>query len=233
MEVRSKFSRALTLCAMAVTVLTALLSLGAVRAVAQQFGTAASPFEFATPVLAAGQAARLNVVNTSARDQAPLSMTLAFDIYTRSSSTSGDSTGDPDAGLDGYRFRRRVSQEVTVAPGESASFDYTNSAAESAQVRAVLEVAGIDTSPGGEVAGIDTSPVIVTFELHERGRPVTVVARKVDVFGWHKCSSQVPNIKIEGFDLEWQNFCDCVYGSEKWSVLCMFDLLDWVKGNAK
>ena len=228
MEVRSKFSRALTLCAMAVTVLTALLSLGAVRAVAQQFGTAASPFEFATPVLAAGQAARLNVVNTSARDQAPLSMTLAFDIYTRSSSTSGDSTGDPDAGLDGYRFRRRVSQEVTVAPGESASFDYLNPDGASVMVRA-----SATTSAGTEVAGIDTSPVIVTFELHERGRPVTVVARKVDVFGWHKCSSQVPNIKIEGFDLEWQNFCDCVYGSEKWSVLCMFDLLDWVKGNAK
>lgn len=194
MKTRNGFSSALTLGALVVGLATVAAVWNAipVRAIREVEGRP----EFGVISLAAGQTARLHVVNTraidpedaTAGDGSVRKVTLAFDIYAPATATDdGGGRADPRVGK--QRFLRRESCEVTVGPGEAASFDFT--APEGTRVRAVA-YGTPDTRGGGRrvedpnIRGVDDPDTRTTLEVQESGRtsfvlsPEAVFIKEVD-----------------------------------------------------
>ena len=136
------------------------------------------PSEFGFIDLGAGQTARLNVVNLRRSpppepdnpppDPDAQRVRLAFDIYIQPSP-------DPEAQscVTRYRFLRRESCDVTLMPGEAASFDFT--AAEGTKVAASIHsLGGPDTREGD--AQLTPEPHLAPMlEVREAARTVFVV----------------------------------------------------------
>jgi len=133
------------------------------------------PLGFGFVDLGAGQTARLNVVNTN-RNPRPETenrmnahrVRLAIDIYIQR-------PPEPDAPtcVTRYRFLRRESCDVTLMPGEAASFEFT--AAEDTKVAASIHsLGGPDTREGGRQ--LTPEPHLAPMlEVREAARTVFVV----------------------------------------------------------
>lgn len=192
MKTRNAFSSALILGALVVGLVTVAavwkaLPVGAIGEVdgRPQFGIVS---------LAAGQTARLNVVNTRAIDPEDATsgdgsvrkVTLAFDVYAPVAATD-DGGGRATSFVTRRRFLRRESVEVTLGPGEAASFDFT--APEGASVRAVAAYGTPDTRGGGRrakdpnIRGIGDPNIRTTLEVREGGRTSFVLSPEAVLFG--------------------------------------------------
>ena len=152
MKTRKTFTKALVLILIggALTSITALWQTRRVQAIqdSEDF-----PSDFGFIDVAAGEAARLNVVNLLRQpppdDGSPppddghtRRLRLAFDIYVTP-------PPEPDAPscITRYRFLRRESCDVVLIPGEAASFDFT--AAQDMKVAAsIRSLGGPDTREG-------------------------------------------------------------------------------------
>lgn len=190
MKTRNTFSSALMLGALVVSLATSAAVWNALPVSA--LGEVEGRPQFGVISLAAGQSARLNVVNTRAiePDDSGRSrrVTLAFDIYLPAAATD-DGGGLVDSRVGKQRFLRRESCEVTLHPGESASFDFI--APEGTRVRAVT-YGTPDTRDGGRqvedpnIRGIDDPNIHTTLEVQEDGRtsfvlsPAAVLFREVE-----------------------------------------------------
>jgi len=128
--------------------------------------------------LAPGQTARLNVVNPVLQappdpDSPARRVRLAFDIYAVSDpndSPNPTTPGDTTSRLNKLRFLRRVSRDVTLRPGEAASFNFT-AAATGTQINAVM-VGDVEDTPN-PIESRGTQPQIVpTLEVLEGGRTI-------------------------------------------------------------
>jgi len=180
MKTRNTFSNALTLGALVVglVTVTAIWNALPVRAIKEVEGRP----QFGVISLAVGQTARLNVVNTRAvePDDSGRSrkVTLAFDVYAPSASTD-DSGGRADSPVSRQHFLRRESCEVTLGPGEAASFDFT--APEGTRVRAVAygtpdtRVEGVHVEDPN-IRSIDDPNIRTTLEVQESGRTTFVLS---------------------------------------------------------
>jgi len=189
MKTRKTFSSALMLGMLVVGLVTVAavwnaLPVSAIKEVdSPQFGVIS---------LAAGQSARLNVVNTRAvePDDSGRSrkVTLAFDIYAPAAATD-DGGGRVDSRVEKQRFLRRESCEVTLGPGEAASFDFI--APQGTRIRAVAY--GTPDTRGGNrriddtnIRGVEDSNIRTTLEVQESGRttfvisPAAVLLKEVD-----------------------------------------------------
>jgi len=174
MKTRNAFSRALMLGVLVVGFATVAavwnaIPVSAIKEVDRpQFGVIS---------LAAGQTARLNVVNTRAIDPEDATsgdgsvrkVTLAFDLYAPSAATD-DSGGRAASCAIKLQFLRRESCDVTLRPGESASLDFT--APEGTRIRAVAY--GTPDTRGGNRPKEDPN-ILPALEVHEGGRPIFVV----------------------------------------------------------
>lgn len=187
MNIRQKFSNALSL-AFVIAVLIAVVAVwhtGPVSAIKEvdrpQFGVLS---------LAAGQTARLNVVNTraidpedaTAGDGSVRKVTLAFDVYlpavqTEERGNAGDGARTTSCVVK-QRFLRRESCEVTLRPGEAASLDFT--APEGTRIRAVAY--GTPDTRGGNKRGEDRN-IRTTLEVQEAGRTTFVLSPALALFG--------------------------------------------------
>jgi hypothetical protein len=151
--------------------------------------------EFGVISLAAGQTARLNVVNTraidpedaTAGDGSVRKVTLAFDVYGPATATD-DGGGRAASCLSKQQFLRRESCEVTLRPGEAASLDFT--APEGTRVRAVAygtpDTRGNRGAGGAKLRGVEDPKIRTTLEVQEGGRtsfvfsPTAVLIKEVD-----------------------------------------------------
>jgi hypothetical protein len=176
MKTRNRFSNALTLCALMVGLVSAAAVWSAIPVSALK---EVDRPQFGVVSLAAGQTARLNVVNTRAIEpdgpdysRRSLKVTLAFDVYAPEVATEIEST-PTDGGRScvvKQRFLRRESCEVTLRPGEAASLDFT--APEGTRIRAVTY--GTPDTRGGN-RRIDDPNLRTTLEVQEGGRTSFVV----------------------------------------------------------
>jgi len=168
MKIRNRYSNALTLGALIVGLVTVAAVWNAipVSAIREVDGRP----QFGVISLAAGQTARLNVVNTQAVEPddsgRSLKVTLAFDIYAPAPSTD-DASGRASSCVSKQRFLRRESCEVTLRPGEAASLEFA--APEGTRIRAMMfgEVEG-------KKNGIDAANLRSTLEVTEAGRTIFV-----------------------------------------------------------
>ena len=187
MKTRNTFSTARMLGALVVGVVTvaAIWTALPVRALGEVEGRP----QFGVISLAAGQSARLNVVNTRAQEPddsgRSLKMTLGFDIYAPATATD-DGGGRADPRVSKQRFLRRESCEVTLRPGEAASFDLI--APVGTRVRAVAY--GTPDTRGGNsrihdpnIRGIDDPNLRITLEVQESGRTTFVMSPAAVLFG--------------------------------------------------
>src|SRR5687767_4891287 len=176
MKTRNRFSSALTLGALVVGLVAtaAVWNAPPVGAIKEVDGR----LQFGVVSLAAGQTARLNVVNTraidpedaTAGDGSVRKVTLAFDVYGPIAATD-DGGGRGDSRVGKQRFLRRESFEVSLGPGEAASFDFN--APEGARVRAVAY--GTPDTRGRE-RRVDDPHLGATLEMQEGGRTSFVLA---------------------------------------------------------
>jgi len=186
MKTRNRFPGALTLCASVVGLVAAAAvwnapPVGAIKEVEgrPQFGLLS---------LAAGQTARLNVVDTRAIDPGAAAagdgsvrkVTLAFDVYGPVAATDDGGSGRTASSVSRQRFLRRESCVVTLRAGEAASFDFT--APEGMSVRATAAFGTPDTrGEDGRVddpnlRGVDDPNLRTTLEVREGGRSVFVLS---------------------------------------------------------
>ena len=179
MKTRNTFSSALMLVALVVGVLTfaAVWNALPVSALKEVEGRP----QFGVISLAAGQSARLNVVNTRAVEPddsgRSLKVTLAFDIYAPAAATD-DSGGSADPRVSRQRFLRRESCEVTLRPGEAASFDLI--APVGTRIRAVAY--GTPDMRGG-VGHVEDPNIRTTLEVQESGRTTFVLSPAAVLLG--------------------------------------------------
>jgi hypothetical protein len=148
-----------------------------------------NPFGFLE--LAAGQTARLNVVNLqpppnsdSPRpdpDRIARRVRLAFDVYVEDPDYTPNCGGIvpvPPTCLVRDRFLRREFRDVELMPGQAASLNFT--AAEGAKVQAFIQALGGPDTFGNpnELGGPDTTPephLIPSLEVREGTRTSFVV----------------------------------------------------------
>lgn len=189
MKKRNTFTTALVLVALAagLTLITTAWQARRVQAIqdSEDF-----PSDFGFIDLAAGQTARLNIVNLRRQpppdpdspppepDSDPTharQVRLSFDIYFQP-------PPEPDAPacITRYRFLRRESCDVVLMPGEAASFDFN--AAEDMKVAAsIRSLGGPDTREGDE--GLTPEPHLAPMlEVREGGRTIFVVPAVVKGF---------------------------------------------------
>jgi hypothetical protein len=147
-----------------------------------------NPFGFLE--LAAGQTARLNVVNIQPPpepdspppdpDRIARRVRLAFDVYVQDPDYTPNCGGivpvSPTC-LVRYRFLRRELSEVQLMPGQAVSLNFT--AVEGAKVQAFVQaLGGPDTRDNPELGGPDTTPephLIPSLEVREGTRTLFVV----------------------------------------------------------
>jgi len=142
--------------------------------------------QFGVISLAAGQSARLNVVNTRAIDPEDATsgdgsvrkVTLAFDVYAPAAATDDGGGGRAASCVVKQRFLRRESCEVTLGPGEAASLDFT--APEGTRVRAVAY--GTPDTRGGNRRAGDPN-MRTTLEVQEGGRTSFVLSPAAVLLG--------------------------------------------------
>jgi hypothetical protein len=116
-----------------------------------------------------GQTARIHVIPSpdyswsSGRSQR---MLLGFDVY-RISETIPRSVGSaPDTGCVKYHMIERQTCEVTISPGEAASFDFAvPSDGVATQISPVFSFQGNDSN-----RGMNSNDFIPTIEMREGGR---------------------------------------------------------------
>ena len=150
--------------------------------------------QFGVISLAAGQSARLNVVNTRAIDPEDATsgdgsvrkVTLAFDVYAPATATDDGGGGRAASCVVKQRFLRRESCEVTLRPGEAASFDFT--APEGTRIRAVTY--GTPDTRGGNrrvedpnIRGVEDPNIRTTLEVREGGRTSFVLSPEAVLLG--------------------------------------------------
>ena len=131
---------------------------------------------FGAVTLNAGQTARINALNPvlvqpedatrgeepgPAAERAARTWTLAFDLYAAEPPTEDGGSRTATK----YRFLRRVSKEVTLAPGEGASFEFT--AAETTRVNPV--VIGPPDARGDDGSNVQSPNLLTTIEVREGG----------------------------------------------------------------
>ena len=183
MKARNKYSNALTLSALVVGLVTVAAVWNAMPVSAIKEVDRGPQFGIVT--LAAGLTARLNVVNTraidpedaTAGDGSVRKVTLAFDIYAPDAATD-DGGGRGDSRVSRQRFLRRESCEVTLGPGEAASFDFT--APEGTRVRAIAY--GTPDTRGGN-RRVDDPNIRTTLEVREEGRTSFMPSPAAVLFG--------------------------------------------------
>lgn len=140
------------------------------------------PSDFGFIDLGAGQTARLSVVNL--RHSLPPEpdnpsrtrrVRLSFDIYVQP-------PPEPDAPtcLTRYRFLRRDSCDVTLMPGEAASFDFT--AVEDTKIAASIQSLGGPDTREGERRRTPEPHLAPTLEVRESLRTIFVVPAVVKGF---------------------------------------------------
>jgi len=183
MKTRKTFSSALILGALVIGLVTvaAIWSALPVSAIKEVEGRP----QFGVISLAAGQSARLNVVNTraidpedaTAGDGSVRKITLAFDIYAPSTATD-DGGGRADPRVSKHRFLRRESCEVILRPGEAASFDLI--APVGTRIRAVAY--GTPDTRGGN-KHVEDPNIRTTLEVQESGRTTFVMSPAAVLFG--------------------------------------------------
>ena len=139
-----------------------------------------NPFGFLE--LAAGQSARLNVVNIQPPPEPPERETpiarrvrLAFDVYVQDEENTlacGGIVPVPPTCLARYRFLRRELREVELMPGQAASLNFT--AVEGAKVQAFIQTIGNPDVVGNP--DITPEPHLVpSLEVREGARTLFVV----------------------------------------------------------
>ena len=145
--------------------------------------------QFGVISLAAGQTARLNVVNTrtidpedATADGSVRKITLAFDVYlpivqTEERGNASDGARTTSCAVK-QRFLRRESCEVTLRAGEAASLDFT--APEGTRIRAVAY--GTPDTRGGNKR-IEDPNIRTTLEVQEGGRTTFVLSPAAVLFG--------------------------------------------------
>jgi hypothetical protein len=178
MKTQNTFMKALALIALAAG-LAVIITAWPTRHVQAIQDSEDFPSDFGFIDLGAGQTARLNVVNLRHSPPPdgdspppdpdhPQRVRLSFDIYVQP-------PPDPDAPscVTRYRFLRRESCDVTLRPGEAASFDFT--AAEGTKVAASIHsLGGPDTREGG--SQLTPEPHLAPMlEVREAARTVFVV----------------------------------------------------------
>ncbi|MCA1630805.1 MAG: hypothetical protein LC785_04570 [Acidobacteria bacterium] len=191
MKTRNSFSTALTLVALVVGLAAAAAVWNAMPVGA--LGEVEGRPQFGLVSLAAGQTARLSVVNTRAIDPEDVTagdgsvrkVTLAFDVYAPAAATDGGGGRAPSC-VSKQRFLRRESCEVTLVPGEAASLDFT--APEGARVRAVAygtpdTRGGSRRADGPNTRGIEDRNIRTTLEVQEGGRTSFVLSPAAVLFG--------------------------------------------------
>ena len=152
---------------------------------------------FGSITLAAGQQARLNVVHSQAIDPEDATsgdgsvrkVTLAFDVYALGTAVESEDSTTIEGRVTAasYRFVRRESRQVSLRPGEGASFDFT--AVEPTLVSAVMiddpNIRSVE-DPNIRPIGIDDPNLRGTLEVREGGRtmfalsPAAVLLGEVD-----------------------------------------------------
>jgi hypothetical protein len=182
MKIRNRFSNVLTLGALVVVlvIVAAIWNAVSVRAIREVEGRP----QFGVISLAAGQTARLNVVNTraidpedaTAGDGSVRKVILAFDVYAPATATDGEGRGD--LRVSKQRFLRRESFEVALRPGEAAF-----TAQEGTRVRAIAY--GTPDTRGGNQR-VEDPNIRTTLEVQEGGStrftlsPEAVFLKEVD-----------------------------------------------------
>ena len=167
MKTRNRITKSLALVALAVSlvVIAAIWRVGRVAAIGNPDIRSSGLLS-----LAPGQTARLNVANPVLvappdPDSLARRVRLAFDIYGISDpddSPNPTTPGDTTSRLTKLRFLRRVSRDVTLMPGEAASFDFT-APASGTRISAVM-LGGPDTSQT-----IGNPDIVPTLEVMEGG----------------------------------------------------------------
>ena len=181
MKTRNTFMKALALIALAAG-LVVIITTWQARQVQALQDSEDFPSDFGFIDLGAGQTARLNVVNIRRSPppdgdspppdpenlRHPQRVRLSFDIYVQP-----PPDGDAPSCVTRYRFLRRESCDVTLSPGEAASFDFT--AAEGTKVAASIHsLGGPDTREGGNQ--LTPEPHLAPMlEVREAARTIFVV----------------------------------------------------------
>jgi hypothetical protein len=192
MKKRNTFTSVLVIVgtAAAIAVIVAVWQTRRVQAI-QDSEDRPNPFAFIE--LAAGQTARVNVVNIqppphpdSPRPDpdTPIArrILLAFDVYIQDPDFTPNCGGIvpvPPTCLVRYRFLRRESSEVQLMPGQAASLNFT--AVEGAKVQAFVQTIGSPNLLGGP----DTTPephLTPSLEVREGTRTLFVVPALVKLF---------------------------------------------------
>jgi hypothetical protein len=177
MKTRNTFMKALALIALAAG-LAVIIAAWQTRQVQAIEDSEEFPSEFGFIDLGAAQTARLNVVNLRRSpppdgDNPPPEpdaqrVRLSFDIYIQP-------PPDPEAPpcVTRYRFLRRESCDVTLMPGEAASFDFT--AAEDMKVAASIHSIGNPDTREGDTQLTPEPHLAPMLEVREAARTIFVV----------------------------------------------------------
>lgn len=195
MKTVKTLTNALTLISLAVLV-SLLIALWQSRQVHAIQDSEDFPSDFGFVDLGAGQTARLNVINLRRQpppdpdtpppepDQPPpdperlalaLRVRLAFDIYVTP-------PPEPDAPscITRYRFLRRESCDVTLMPGEAASFDFI--AGEDMKVAASIHSLGAPDTREGESRVTPEPHLVPMLEVREGTRTLFVIPNTIKGF---------------------------------------------------
>jgi hypothetical protein len=177
MKTRNRITKSLALVALAVSlvVIAALWRAGRVAAIGNPD---IRPVEFGLISLAPGQTARLNAVNPVLvappdPDSPARRVRLAFDIYAVSDPNDSPNPTSPDdttSRVNKLRFLRRVSRDVTLRPGEAASFNFT-AAAGGTQLSAVM-VGDVEHMPNPIESREPQPHIVPTLEVLEGGHTI-------------------------------------------------------------
>jgi hypothetical protein len=192
MRLRNTYSSVLVIVgtAAAIAVIVAVWQTRRVLAI-QDSEDRPNPFAFIE--LAAGQTARVNVVNIQPPPEpdspppdpdAPISrkVLLGLDVYIQDpdfTPSCGGIVPAPATCLVRYRFVRRESSEVELKPGQAASLNFT--AIEGAKVQAFVQaLGGPDTKGDPELT--PEPHLVPSFEVREGNRTLFVVPALVKLF---------------------------------------------------
>jgi hypothetical protein len=179
MKTRSKIRKSLALVAMVVSLVVSASVWRAGR-VAAIGNPDIQPVEFGLISLAPGQTARLNAVSLGGPDtigdpddSRARRVRLAFDIYAISDPNDSPNPTTPDdttSRLNKLRLLRRVSRDVTLRPGEAASFNFT-AAAGGTQISAMM-IGDVEDTPNPIESRGPQPHIVPTLEVMEGGRTI-------------------------------------------------------------
>ena len=185
MRKRKKLTTTLALLALAIA-LSGVISLWETRRVQAIQDSEDRPNPFGLIELEAGQTARLNVLlgNPDERpgdERRARRVRLAFDIY-RIQDEENRTNAITPGGVAHLTFLRRESHDVTLLPGEGASFDFN--AVEGTKVAAsIRSLGGPDTRPEDQISANRHKPELVpTLEVRQGSRTLFMVPALAKLF---------------------------------------------------